>query len=754
MKPIIQKLWTVMAMLCLSISASAYDFEVDGIAYTITSFSDLTCSVAASDATYEGEITVPSEVTFNGKTLTVTSISDSAFKNSLVTSVQIPMTIIEIEANAFANCENLCYIVLMDGLQSIGDDAFNGCESLSSILIPETVESIGVSCFGKCKSLKSVVLPKSLKTLGSKAFIDCLALEFIDISNLTIIEDYTFFRCENLKEVAWGTNINILKDFVFANCGFENFVIPNTITHIGQGILSSCLSLKSLTIGNGITTLSSDPIPNSPVENLIITDGDHPLEFNFGNGTFQQLWSDSSNTYYIRDGAYCNKKFEYIYIGRSIITSITRESYSNFHPIYYTAPPFYSNKSIKKVNVSPSVASLNGVVIDTKYSAGVPKQHYAYGFFENCSSLENLSLLGLNSIGENFANGCISLEEIEIPNNVATIGPSAFQFCTKLKTIIFGSKLQKMEANAFDNCNALTSIYCKSKIPPTYSTGFNKDIYLNCHLNIPFETEQSYKSASPWNNFWNISESQKCVSEFVIDDLIYTVTAGNNVIVSGNIVADEHDIVIPSYVEYYSSVYNVVGIGTNAFKEAPINSILIPGCISNIGNDAFSGCRKLKRITMEYNDNAIIIGHKSALQLSNSITPYPNATTVDEKRTGFRNGYYDGLFYGLPIEHLIINRDIELPKYYERTMGSSTSSYSTVYNDIIYYPPFYGLTNLRSVEIGENVSSICKNQIEAVVNAVPTTMEYTNFGKCDNIEVVVSNNPTAPIGGGVHADCL
>lgn len=737
-----------MVMLCLSISASAYDFEVDGIAYTITSFSDLTCSVSASDVTYEGEIVVPSEVIFKGKNLTVTSISNSAFKNSNIVSVQIPETVIKIEASAFANCENLGSTVLKDGLQTIGNDAFNGCINLSKIDFPTSLKTIGAAGFANCKSLSQITLPTGITNLGTSAFRNCENLLKVSLSNIITLEANVFNGCLNLHEIEWGNKLEKIEDYAFANCGFTTFIIPNSVTNIGQSILLNNENLQSFTIGNGITTLSSDPIPNCPVKNLIITDGNLPLEFNFGNGTFQELWSDSSNTYYIRNGAYCYKEFEYIYIGRSITTSITSKSFSNFHPIYYTAPPFYSNKNIKTAKVSSNVSSLDGVIINTKYSAGVPEQHYAYGFFENCSSMESLSLMGLNAIDENFANGCISLEKIEIPNNVTTIGPLAFHFCTNLKTLILGTKLQKIDANAFENCNALASIYCKSKTPPTYSTGFNKDIYLNCKLYIPFETEHSYKSASPWNNFWNMSESHECVTDFMVGDLIYSITAGNNVIVSDNIVADERDIVIPSHVEYYGTDYNVVGIGKSSFERAPINSIVIPGCISNIYINAFNGCSKLKSITMEYSSNAIIIGHKWPLHLSNSITQYPNATTVDEKRTGFRNGYYDGLFYGLPIERIGINRDIELPKYYERTVGSSTSNYSTVYNDIIYYPPFYGLTKLKSVEIGENVSAICKNQIEAVINAVPTTIEYTNFGQCDKIEVVVSNSPKAPVGGG------
>ena len=189
-------------------------------------------------------------------------------------------------------------------------------------------------------------------------------------------------------------------------------------------------------------------------------------------------------------------------------------------------------------------------------------------------------------------------------------------------------------------------------------------------------------------------------------------------------------------------------IGDEAFYGCQsISELNIPSSCSQISNGVFNGMTSLRTVRFE-SGGVIKIGHNGNLNVSSVITPFPNPSDVDERRTGFRNGYYDGLFYGLPIEHLVINRDIELPKYYERTIGTPTSSYRIVYNDIVYYPPFYGLTNLISLEIGENVSAICKNQIEAVVNTVPTTMEYTNFGKCDNIEVVISNNPHAPIGGG------
>lgn len=758
MKSIIQQLGMIVTMLLSFHTVLAYDFEVDGIAYTITSFSDLTCSVDASDVTYEGEIIVPSEVLFKGKTLTVTSISNSAFKDSHITSIQIPATVIDIESSAFANCENLYTIELQEGLQSIGSDAFNGCVNLTKIDFPTTLRTIGSASFANCKTLSQIVLTTGITSLGSSAFMNCENVTKASLATISILENNVFNGCINLQEIEWSNNLDQIKNQAFANCNFTKFIIPNSVTTIGTNILLNNKNLESFTIGNGISEIQSNPIAGCPmVSELIIADGVEPLTLNFSSGNYSIVQTDeatSSNEYwkykyyYTRPGAFSDSTFETVYIGRPLSNPSYTRDYggsswcSDYWEYYYSLPPFYGNKNIKVVTIGPNVSSLNGVGFSSKYRS------FYYGWLENCSNLELVTISGLYDIPEYFARNAISLRTIELPNTTCFVGDQAFYNCASLETIMFGSNLSRIGTGALGNCNALTSIYCKSNTPPTYSTEFNKNIYLNCKLYIPFETEQSYKSVSPWNNFWDITESHKCVSEFKVGDLIYYVTAGNNVIVKGNVVADECGIVIPSRVEYYSSDYNVIGIGASAFKGASINSIVIPGCVSNIYNDAFNGCSKLKSITMEYSDNSVIIGHKSALQLSNSITPFPNATTVDEKRTGFRNGYYNGLFYGLPIERVIINRDIELPKYYERTVGTSTSSYPTVYNDIVYYPPFYGLTNLKYVEIGENVSAICKNQIEAVVSTQPTTMEYTNFGQCDNIEVVVSNNPNAPVGGG------
>ena len=113
---------TLILSVIFSISASAYDFEVDGIYYTIISDKTKTVEVSKNKVKlYTGKVSIPSSITKFGETYTVTRIGNSAFEK----------------------CSSLTSVTIPNSVTSIGDWAFSYCTGLTSITIPNSVTSIG-----------------------------------------------------------------------------------------------------------------------------------------------------------------------------------------------------------------------------------------------------------------------------------------------------------------------------------------------------------------------------------------------------------------------------------------------------------------------------------------------------------------------------------------------------------------------------------------------------------------------------------
>ena len=101
---------TLILSVIFSISASAYDVEVDGIYYNLVSEGNV-AEVTKGDNKYSGDITIPSSINVNEVEYSVTSIGDKAFyKCSGLTSVTIPNSVTSIGNNAFKDC-SYCDVV-------------------------------------------------------------------------------------------------------------------------------------------------------------------------------------------------------------------------------------------------------------------------------------------------------------------------------------------------------------------------------------------------------------------------------------------------------------------------------------------------------------------------------------------------------------------------------------------------------------------------------------------------------------------
>lgn len=100
-----------MLLWAFSASAHDYDFTVGGICYSINDSDGRdACKVVRGHQDYAGDITIPSKVTYRGKTYMVVSIAEKSF----------------------AGCRGLKSIKI-GGLTSIGKSAFADCKGLTKV---------------------------------------------------------------------------------------------------------------------------------------------------------------------------------------------------------------------------------------------------------------------------------------------------------------------------------------------------------------------------------------------------------------------------------------------------------------------------------------------------------------------------------------------------------------------------------------------------------------------------------------------
>ena len=263
----------------LSFHAMAYDFSYTyqgkTLYYNITSDNTIEVTYYSSTTTdnnyVSGDVVIPSSVTNNGTTYSVTSIDDYAFYLCIgLTSVTIPNSVTSIADYAFESCSSLTSITIPNSVTSIGKWAFISCSGLTSVTIPNSVTSIGNMAFAYCSGLTSVTLPNNA-TIHSKAFIGAGAKTTIDsviyCSDTLIVGNYTFICTGFLTFYLNGNSYFPNNNAVVFDCDESksgDLIIPSTIsyngttysvTSIGDRAFYYCSGLTSVAIPNGVTSI-------------------------------------------------------------------------------------------------------------------------------------------------------------------------------------------------------------------------------------------------------------------------------------------------------------------------------------------------------------------------------------------------------------------------------------------------------------------------------------------------------------------
>ena len=234
-------------------------FEVDGITYVVNNDVN-TVSVTSGSTNYSGNVVIPSQVIYEGKTYSVTSIG----------------------VMAFDGCSGLTSITIPESVKSIGDEAFKHCSGLTSITIPESVEGIGWRAFYGC-GLTSITI------LGSpwieEAFNGC-PLTSVHISDLD-----KFLRIEYERPWEFNDPLNWAHHLFLNGEEIKDLVIPSTITKINDGALSGASSLTSVTIPNSVTSIGGLAFAGCSSLSSVVSEIENP--YVISNTVFDGIPSDA-----------------------------------------------------------------------------------------------------------------------------------------------------------------------------------------------------------------------------------------------------------------------------------------------------------------------------------------------------------------------------------------------------------------------------------------------------------------------------
>lgn len=434
--------WSSFKSIKEVIGGIEYDVLENGVHYLITGSNTVSMVYVKLDENVL-EYTVPSSVTSNGVTYTVTAVGygdyEACIDGPYGLRIIIPNTVQIINDNAF---NYLCSDVL-----------------INDVVIPNSVTSIGKNAFTGCYFLRSVTIPSSVTSIGSYAFSGGYCS--------TDLNEGMQVTCLSFRPPQSGGSI-------FVQGGQEE----------KDGTRSYPDIVEYITYNHGTLTV---PGPYSvqlyraaydwkDFANIVAA---NPYDF-YDDGLYYLITGDNTCKVTYRDANYNS------YSGSKTIPST----------VTY-AGTIYRVTGIGE-NAFRNCTGLTGVYIGRNVT------EIEYRAFYGCSSLTSVNIpASVTSIG-NGAFSYTSLTNVSIPNSVTTIGVNAFGDISTLTSVIIGSGCTSLYTYAFDS--PLTKVTCLATTPPSMinTNCFGTPTYNNATLFVPAASVSAYRTATGWKNFANI----------------------------------------------------------------------------------------------------------------------------------------------------------------------------------------------------------------------------------------------------------
>ena len=242
----------------------------------------------------------------------------------------------------------------------------------------------------------------SVTAIGDDAFRGCSALKKVTIpQSVTSIGDSAFAGCHNLDSVTIKDAATSIGSRAFTECPLTTTLsLGKKITTIGDDAFYDCRGLTSVTIPQSVTSIGKEAFYQCI----------HLKTLSFGENIKTNIETIGDDAFY-----YCIE-LKSVTIPQSV-TSIGNDAFGQCH-------------DLQSLTIKDAATSIG---------------HRA---FLGCTSLETISLgENIKTIGYHAFNSCtsINLTNVTIPENVTTIRPGTFDYCTHLEYITLPAGLTSFQ---------------------------------------------------------------------------------------------------------------------------------------------------------------------------------------------------------------------------------------------------------------------------------------------------------------------
>lgn len=500
-------------------------------------------------------VSVPSEVTFEGKKYAVRKVACDCFQdNPNLVRVELPEGLTDLgefysvdgKVTPMFYGSPLESIDIPKSVVNIGDGCFFGCKNLQAINIPKDshLEVVGSACFGRCNKLESISFPKSLKEFRGYlekepvngevkvfggTFLECKNLRSVFIPEDCKLEYLPMFcleECYNLVEITLPSSLKVLGEWCFKDCSsLTNIMLPEGTEVLGTCCFGFCEALESINLPSTLREIESYCFSNCHKlqGKLVVPEGVERL----GDGSFASTSITSislPNT--IRE------------IGDECFKDCTKlVENQNGKLVFPERIERLGNRSFKGCHSLKNIELPNAL-------REIGDQCFMWC---DIRSLDFTNCKNLRSIGASAFSTCQYITDILIPEGVEKVGSRCFEYIGQLRKISFPSTLTEIGDSLFHGTfpENFKDIYLYVKeVPHNFQNSFARwspdeawpegyNSLSDCTLHVPKESLEDYKKvATLFKTVVPLTDDETGINQPLLENIRISVTE-NGIILNG-----------------------------------------------------------------------------------------------------------------------------------------------------------------------------------------------------------------------------